>query len=135
MKIHMIDLLSKLNSLFLGQLISVDIEGYIEKISEKAVIITIYSCGILQGFIAYYNNDEKKETAYLTMIAIDPDNQGMGYGISLIDLSIKNLKKEGFKKYQLEVLKDNLKAINIYEEFGFTKKEDNGNTVIMEKYL
>jgi ribosomal protein S18 acetylase RimI-like enzyme len=69
------------------------------------------------------------------MIAIDPDNQGMGYGISLIDLSIKNLKKEGFKKYQLEVLKDNLKAINIYEEFGFTKKEDNGNTVIMEKYL
>lgn len=135
MKIQMIDLLSKLNSLFLGQLISVDIDGYIEKISEKAVIITIYSCGNLKGFIAYYNNDEKKETAYLTMIAIDPDNQGMGYGINLIDLSIKNLKKEGFKKYQLEVLKDNLKAINIYEEFGFTKKEDNGNTVIMEKYL
>ena len=135
MKMQIINLLTKLNNINNGKLITDSIDKYVEKISEKALIITISNCGNLQGFIAYYDNDNNKETAYLTMIAIEPDKQGMGYGKNLLHLSINNLKHKGFKKYKLEVLKNNIKAIDIYEEFGFRMIQENDDKIFMEKYL
>jgi ribosomal protein S18 acetylase RimI-like enzyme len=135
MKMQIINLLTKLNNIYDSKLITGNIDEYVKKISEKAVIITICNCGNLQGFIAYYDNDNKKETAYLTMIAIEPDNQGMGYGKNLLNLSINNLKYKGFKKYKLEVLKNNIKANVLYEELGFRIIQDNDDKIFMEKYL
>lgn len=135
MKLQIISLLTKLNNIYDGKLITINIDEYVKKIIDKASIITIYNCGNLQGFIAYYENDTKKDTAYLTMIAIDPEIQGMGYGENLIKLSIENLKNKGFKKFKLEVLSNNKKAISLYEYLGFLKKQDNGDSIFMEKIL
>jgi ribosomal protein S18 acetylase RimI-like enzyme len=135
MKLQIINLLTKLNNIYDGKLITINIEQYVEKITKKASIIAIYAYGNLQGFIAYYDNDSNKETAYLTMIAIDPDIQGMGYGKNLIKLSFENLKNKGFKKFKLEVLSNNIKAISLYEDLGFAKNQDNGDSIFMEKFL
>lgn len=135
MKSKIKNLLIKLNNLNHGRLIDCNIEEYVDKIFKKASLITILSCGNLHGFIGYYDNDKNRETAYLTMIAVDPDNQGMGYGKNLINMSIMNLKRKGFKKYRLEVLKNNQNAILLYKDFDFRVVEYHGDKIFMEKFL
>jgi len=118
-----------------GILISIPIDEYVNKITQFATIIPYWVCGDLKGFIAYYNNDESKELAFLTMILICRDFQGRGIGKLLLEFSINDLTKNGFKNYGLEVLKSNDNAIRLYERFGFITKESRGELWYMEKTL
>lgn len=115
--------------------ILIPIEQYINKIILYSTIIPYYVNGNLKGIISYYNNDIKKENSFLTLILISKDYQGQGLGKLLIEMSIKDLKKKGFKYYSLEVLKTNQKAIKLYEAYGFHKKENRNDLWLMEKTL
>lgn len=118
-----------------GILISIPIDEYVNKITQFATIIPYWVCGDLKGFIAYYNNDESKELAFLTMILICRDFQGRGIGKLLLEFSIEDLTKNGFKNYGLEVLKTNENAIRLYAKLGFITKESRGKLWYMEKKL
>jgi ribosomal-protein-alanine N-acetyltransferase len=135
MKRQIIKLLFKLNDIHQGKLITNDINKYVDKIVEKASLVTIYNGSNLKGFIAYYDNDKMNQTAYLTMIAIEPYSQGLGYGKNLIDFSVKNLKRQGFKMYKLEVLKNNTKALTMYQKYGFVIEEDRSDFWLMNLEL
>jgi ribosomal protein S18 acetylase RimI-like enzyme len=133
MREQLIELLVIANHESAGRLIQINIDSYVDKILKNATIITINKNHQLQGFIAYYDNDIKKEFAYLTMIAIRKENENTGYGRMLMELSIKEIKKLGFKKYRLEVYHKNFKAINLYEKYGFVEIKRDSQSLFMEK--
>ncbi|GEM_PF-3283574 len=112
-----------------------DVDQYITKIIQFSTIISITENEKLSGFISYYNNDIQKEEAFLSLLAIDPDCQGKGLGKRLLMFSISDLKHKGFKNYCLEVLKDNISAINLYKNFHFIISEDRGSVWLMKLEL
>jgi ribosomal-protein-alanine N-acetyltransferase len=128
MKTELIHLLEKSNKKFRGALISINIEEYIDKIIAKASIHSIFVDKKLIAFIAYYENDPKKEKAYLSMIAVHPDHVSQGYGKSLLDKAINNLKEKRFKFFELEVLKSNIIALEFYKKYNFKIIDSNTDT-------
>lgn len=108
-----------------------DVDEYVLKLYENATIIPYYSGSFLKGFIAYYANDILKENAFLTIIIIDKNSRKEGLGNLLLECSICDLKNKGFKNYKLEVLKNNLKALDLYEKYGFEVVNDMGKSYLM----
>ena len=135
MKEQLINLISENNSKENGLSINVPIEQYVNKLVTHSTLIPYYTNGNLKGMISYYNNDETQEHSFLTLLLISKDYQGKGLGKLLLQMSINDLIKKGFKNYSLEVLKSNDKAIKLYEAFGFEKNEDRGELWLMEKKL
>jgi ribosomal protein S18 acetylase RimI-like enzyme len=135
MKQKIYQLLEILNNEVDQKLVAVELNNYVEKIFEKSTIISIERNNNLQGFISYYDNDEKNESAFLTMIAIDKKYRHMGYGKGLLEFSVSILRTKGFKKYSLEVLKDNSIAINLYKRLGFIVTEERQQHYYMEMKL
>lgn len=118
-----------------GLYISTSVEDYVEKIYNYSTLIPYFVNGDIVGFISYYNNDVEKLDAFLTLILVSRKAQGQGIGKLLINTSINDLKKRGFKTYSLEVLKENNKAIHIYTTYGFRIFEEKANSFLMKKIL
>lgn len=135
MKSQVVELLHTLNHQFFGDLINVNIEGYVNKIFTNANLIFIQNEGVLIAFIAYYDNDPENITAYLTMLAVSENVQGTGIGTILLKASIEDLKRKGFKNYKLEVKRQNIKATKFYESFGFKVLDENESSIFMIKQL
>ena len=134
MRSGIIKILIKLNILYSGNLILVDLDEYVNKIMNKATIIIYYEKNKMCGFIAFYNNDLTNRNAFLTMLAIDPTYQRKGIGEMLLKCSIARLKHDGFIRYSLEVLKNNDKAVNLYKRNGFKifKESENHFKMMLE---
>ncbi|WP_183559309.1 GNAT family N-acetyltransferase [Mucilaginibacter sp. SP1R1] len=112
-----------------------DLGAYVDKIIEKGCIISIIEKNILIGFICYYANDYETNVAYLSILLISPLMQDMGYGRRLMEFSIADIIRKGFKKCCLEVADDNTKAIKLYEKLGFGLIEKRDTSLIMQKVL
>ena len=68
----------------------------------------------------------KKDGVAEIAISITPSKQGMHYATEAIESLVKYGRKElGINNYDLNVYKDNSKAIHIYEKVGFTKDNEN----------
>lgn len=117
-----------------GILINYEIDLYIEKINKYAVVLPYFSKGSLNGFIAYYANNENG-CGFLTLLLIDDNHQGNKLGKLLLETSIVDLRNKGFKSYKLEVLKRNIRAIEFYTSYGFVIEEDRGLLWLMNLYL
>lgn len=135
MKKDLIQLLKDYNSKEDGIYIPIDIEKYVEKLLKNATIVPYIEDNTIQAFIAYYKNDSLFESSFLTMLLVSKNMQGKGLGRILLEFSIKDIEKNGFQKYFLEVLKDNIKAQKLYESYGFIITEDRGELWLMEKVL
>ena len=134
MKEKLICFLEALNIEENSKLIDCDIVKYVDKIEEYATIISIFNNDHLIALIAFYENDSNLDLAFLSMLAVRKDFKKMGIGKNLLNFSIKELKKKGFNNYGLEVRKDNINAIKLYEKYGFIYKEERKNNFIyMEK--
>jgi ribosomal protein S18 acetylase RimI-like enzyme len=130
------EFLSQVNMEANGELLKIDIPQYVDKLKKNATIISIDKNGQLIAFIAYYDNDPDCELAFLSMLAVESGSKKMGYGNTLLQISIKEIEKKGFKRYGLEVIKDNLKAIQLYEKHGFLfSGERENNFIYMEKKI
>jgi ribosomal protein S18 acetylase RimI-like enzyme len=60
---------------------------------------------------------------HLHHFGILPDYQGKGLANILLEESMKFVKSMGYQ-VKLEVLNSNIKAINLYKKFGFTRLGD-----------
>lgn len=118
-----------------GIKIPYDTGEYTEKLLKNATIIPYYEQERILGFIAFYANDPKKENAFLTMILISTEAQNRGIGKFLLDFSIQQIRKKGFKQYNLEVLKSNTKAISFYRSFDFIITKENETFYVMTKQI
>ena len=116
------NLLDQLNN-DIGKILVVgDLKMYVDKITTKATILAVHQQSLLKGFIAYYDNDENKKNAFLTMLAVHMDCRNRGYGKALLEFSIANLKRAGFETYSLQVREENIGAKQLYESMGFIVK-------------
>lgn len=107
--------LNKIKHTFIPKLDDIiNIDDYSKKINENATQFTIYDSDKLIGFLACYINDQKKETAYITMLGVLEEYRGNGIANKLLDEVIKDIKKRKFKEIKLEVHKDSVAAFNLY---------------------
>ena len=86
------------------------------------------------GFIAYGNVNEK---GYIHLLGIKKEFQHQGLGQALLVTAEKDLHQIGVQKLVIEVLSNNLPAINLYKKFGFSDGIyfDKFNTVEMNKNI
>ncbi|MBB6130767.1 GNAT family N-acetyltransferase [Mucilaginibacter lappiensis] len=125
-------LLAENNSTEEGLIELSDLNLYVDKICRNASVICSYEEGKLSGLIAYYNNDTHNILGYLTVLVIARKYRSKGLGKILLESSLQDLKNKHFKKYRLEVLKQNKKAFKLYTKYGFVVLEDRGNVWLME---
>lgn len=59
------------------------------------------------------------EEAHITLLAIHPDFQGQGLGKLLLNHLLREICNKNLPKATLEVSENNLKALNMYQKFGF----------------
>jgi len=57
----------------------------------------------------------------LLSIAVNAAERGKGYAKALVEHSHRELSKQGFKKFFLEVRENNTAAISLYKKLGYEK--------------
>lgn len=107
----------------------------LNKIDKYAIFISATVSNQFVGYAAMYANDMESETAYITMIGVIPDMQGLKIGKKLLDKCIEVAKVHGMKRIRLEVLKDNIKALMFYKnnQFVFEKKCTNRSNYLIRE--
>lgn len=88
------------------------------------------------GFCAYYANSKREGTAYISIIAVRKEMQGMGIGSALLEKTISDCKKEQMRRILLEVNKNNKKAMRFYIRHGFCfVKQASNKSVYYERMI
>ena len=110
-------------------------EELIAKFSAAAKFIYAYSNTVM-GYVAMYCNDLEGFVAYISLIGVKPEFQNRHIGTALMNACIQIAKSKGMNSIQLEVKKNNVKAIQFYIKHGFNKiLEKNKESWIFQKDL
>lgn len=72
--------------------------------------------GFLIGYAGLWAIEDE---GHITNVAVHPDYRRVHLGSILVDTLIAETRKEGLKRFTLEVRVSNLAAIALYEKFGF----------------
>tara|TARA_B100000780_G_scaffold59085_1_gene37701 strand:- start:1010 stop:1435 length:426 start_codon:yes stop_codon:yes gene_type:complete len=81
--------------------------------------------------IGYCHLEKENDLIWLG-IAIIEKKIGMGFGNILIKHLIKEAEEKQIKEINLSVDKDNIKAISLYEKFGFKFKSETRKNIFYE---
>lgn len=87
----------------------------------------LYDDGIVKGVIN--GHPEENKIFEITEFYVEPFFVGQGIGTLLMKQMIQQIKKKGFQKIILWVIKDNVRARKFYEVNGFV---NSGKTCIIE---
>jgi len=104
-------------------------EKLYEMLKRRGVVYSL-SAGCFEGreLVGFILNGvdiiNGEMTAYDTGTGVIPEFRGKKITGSIFDFLIPKMKKNGIKKYVLEVLKENEKAFNIYIQKGFQISRD-----------
>ena len=60
-----------------------------------------------------------RASAQIDGLYVQPDNEGQGLGVQLIRSCIQHAKHRGAEDVSLSVRNNNLKALSLYQRFGF----------------
>jgi ribosomal protein S18 acetylase RimI-like enzyme len=113
----------------------VEISDYAKKIASNATRFESWSEGSLIGLVAAYCNDQERLIAYITSVSVLHKWTGKGIAANLIRHCVKHAQASGMKKISLEVARDNVPAIKLYEKNGFVLGRANGAFINMELQL
>ena len=97
------------------------LDGFIDKLANHAENYCIAKDGEIVGFLSFYAN--RKDEAYLSMIAVDKGYRNMGLGTALLNFALNEISERGIPCFKLEVDKDNTSAIAFYRKHGFVAGE------------
>ena len=67
------------------------------------------------------------DEAELISVAVAPNCQGKGYAKAMLDVTVRQLKALGVRRFFLEVREDNLKALALYRATNFKKISERKN--------
>ena len=110
----------------------VDLEVYLEKLGEKAEILSDWAGGRCRGVVAFYCNDESTRQAFITLVLVDPRDRGIGIGRALVTCVLALAKRRGFLSCRLEVAQQNTAARELYRSLGFHIVEVRSRTSLLE---
>ena len=98
----------------------VNITEFSEKIYKNGYVCVYEENGIQKGFAAFYANDSKNKTGYLSMIAVKDEYRRSNIGRQLLEFVESKSLWLGMNSLQLEVSKSNESAIAFYKKQGYT---------------
>ncbi len=110
----------------------VNIGEYSKKISNNATQFISYNDKKLIGLLACYLNDSEGKTAYITILGVLEEYQGLGIASKLLDKLINEAREKKFEKIRLAVYYKNKKAIDLYKKKGYSVIRKEASKYIME---
>lgn len=113
---------------------SINLIEYSKKLFEKSVTFEVWSDNILIGLVASYFNNLVSKSAFITNVSVMTNFSGLGIASNLILMCIEYAKKNDFVEINLEVHRDNISAIKLYEKFKFFSC-GNKNDLMLMKYI
>ena len=113
----------------------VDIHDYVKKIATKTTRFEAWSNGTLVGLLAAYCNNQDHRIAYITSVSVLNEWSGIGIAASMMRRCIIHMEALGMSRIFLEVARDNIPAIRLYEKSGFVADNTNTPFVTMILYL
>jgi ribosomal-protein-alanine N-acetyltransferase len=108
-----------------------NIDAYLEKLAEKAEVLLWLQPSATAGFIAFYCNDPDRKVAFISMVVVDPGAGGQGIGAALVRQVLETARDRSFGRVELEVHRENRRAVRLYESFGFASVEEEGDFLKM----
>lgn len=112
-----------------------EVEMYIEKVCNSAVIIGAYDGKKIVGFVAFYANDYESKVAYITQILVIDQYRNRKIGEMLINACQDKCREKGFTILKLEVNKNNENAQGFYEHLNFKKEVEKEKSYYMIKKI
>jgi len=99
----------------------VDIALYAQKIHNRAFRVEAWHHQDLAGLVAIYLNDD---TGFITNVSVLAAYAGKGLATALLSRTEAIAKQKDCHVIQLEVKKENQKAVQLYDKLGFQIKPD-----------
>lgn len=128
-------LLSLSDKAFIPQLHeTINLNEFSAKLAQFAHIFLLCKNQEFVGFNCYYKN-EPNNFLYITLLAVSPKFQHSGCGHILMSALREVYRNQNFRNIDLEVRKDNIKAINYYFRENFAIKEDRLNKYLMSHQM
>ncbi|GEM_PF-1043864 len=108
-----------------------------EKLMQYGIVVCMMQEETYLAFSAFYANDTRAQTAYLSLIAVNENFRRQHLGQQILDQTIKIARSYGMKTIKLEVYRQNINAIRFYEKNGFRRAEapENQNSFYMIKNI
>ena len=110
--------------------IYVDITKYTSKLHSKANLFERFEGNRLVGLIASYDNKLNK-IAFISNVSVEAKYQGEGLSSSILQECINYYKSKNYDSIELEVNKDNKRAISFYEKNQFKILNNQGKNILM----
>ncbi len=112
------------------------VERFVRKAFCKDGVYGYFIDDDLVGAVGFDEKDDENLEIIFNWVL--PEFQGKGIGRELMKFSEGVAKERDYKKLCLEVLKENKKAVNFYEELGYKiideeDKEDNSKLIMGKK--
>jgi ribosomal protein S18 acetylase RimI-like enzyme len=113
----------------------VEINGYANKLVDRAQRFEAWSGTRLVGLVAAYCDDPDRDTCWITSVSVDRDHRGSGLGRALLDQAIELARTRSFRTVSLEVGQSNHAARRLYTRMGFATVGDTSDMVRMDMTL
>jgi len=128
--------LQECNSNFYPPLVErVNLEDYSRKLVEKSVTFEAWSENVLVGLVAAYFDRNTDRSVFITNVSVLKKFMGVGIASDLLNQCIKYSVSKKIMEIKLEVNKESVNAINLYEKFNFVKDGVNEGFVKMKLKL
>ncbi|MBQ7352539.1 MAG: GNAT family N-acetyltransferase [Clostridia bacterium] len=112
-----------------------DLNAFADKLIKNATICYEMNDEEIVGLVAGYTNNEEKESAYISIVAVLDKARGKGIGKKLVSDFIQTAQNKGFKSVNLYTSTNNEVAIKMYDSLGFVKYEKEDEPRPMDLHL
>jgi ribosomal protein S18 acetylase RimI-like enzyme len=110
----------------------VEIKEYAHKIYAKAMRFEAWAEGSLIGLVAIYCDNYHQRVAYITNVSVLETPPGTRIASQLLERGISYLKESDFGQVELEVDRENQRAIRLYDRHGFITRKAEGRALMMK---
>lgn len=94
---------------------------------DRKTVLAIENDELL-GFLRFGSDPKDSLRGHLFSLYIAPDFVGKGFGKTLLEAAIKEIKVQGFNAMSLWVFDENKIAKSLYAKYGFTATGENRTT-------
>lgn len=113
----------------------VNIEEYAQKMHKNAANFEAWDGDVLAGMVSAYLNDTVNRAGFITNVSTVGGYSGQGIGSELLRRCIERAQAQGFLSIGLEVNKQSLGAVRLYQKLGFVAVGDTDTMLKMNLSL
>ena len=110
----------------------VDIDSYVGKLIDHAVLVEAWDGPVLVGVIATYLNDPANDCGFISNVCVRQAYGGQGVATELLRQTIEEAVRGDFPSLQLEVGSANVAARAFYSKNGFSVMPGSTDPLVME---